>query len=119
MKNVVVRTLLRLYPADWRREYGPELMDMLLARPLTAKVIGDVFFSGLRQRKPDIVREGTMTKIGSIGLAGFSIILANNLRLLVLREPVAHVAWWSTWFPWYAVWLVLVAVGFGRQLARR
>jgi len=119
MKNFVVRTLLCLYPADWRREYGPELTDMLLARPLTAKVIGDVFFSGPRQRKPDIVREETMTKIGSIGLAGFSIILANNLRLLVLKEPIAHVAWWSMWFPWYASWLVLVAVAFRRQLAKR
>jgi hypothetical protein len=60
-----------------------------------------------------------MTKVGFIGLAGFSIILAANLRLLVLGEPVAQVAWWSTWLPWYAVWLVLGAIGFGRQLVKR
>jgi hypothetical protein len=60
-----------------------------------------------------------MTKIGFIGLAGFSIVLANNLRLLLPGEPIAHVAWWSTWFPWYAVWLVLGTIGFGRQMVKR
>jgi hypothetical protein len=52
MKYLVVRTLLRLYPADWRREYGPELMDMLLVRPLTAAIIADVLWNGLRRRLP-------------------------------------------------------------------
>jgi hypothetical protein len=49
MKNWIIRTLLHLYPAKWRREYGAELTDMLLARPLTATIVGDVFRSALWQ----------------------------------------------------------------------
>lgn len=50
MKTWIVRTLLHLYPKAWRREYGPELMDVLLAQPLTAGIVGNVLYSGLRQR---------------------------------------------------------------------
>lgn len=46
----VVMLLLRIYPSSWRSEYGPELTDMLLARPLGANTIADVLWSGLRQR---------------------------------------------------------------------
>jgi hypothetical protein len=49
-KDWLVAALLRLYPATWRREYGDELAGILLARPLSARVIGDVLWSGLRQR---------------------------------------------------------------------
>lgn len=49
LKRLIVTTLVRLYPAAWRREYGPELTDMLLAQPLDARVIGDVLWNGLRQ----------------------------------------------------------------------
>jgi len=50
MKNFIVKTLLHLYPASWRREYGPELMDMLAGRPLTVGIVADVLQNGLRQR---------------------------------------------------------------------
>ena len=50
MKSWIVAALLRLYPSNWRREYGPELRGILLARPLGAGVIGDVICNGLRQR---------------------------------------------------------------------
>ena len=50
MKTLIVRILLHLYPAAWRREYGAELMDMLLARPLTVGVAGDVLIGALQQR---------------------------------------------------------------------
>lgn len=46
----IVTALLWLYPSAWRREYGIELTDILTARPLTAFVIADVAWSGLRQR---------------------------------------------------------------------
>jgi hypothetical protein len=51
-KEWVVAVLLRLYPAPWRSEFGPELTDVLLARPLGSRVIGDVLWNGLRQRAP-------------------------------------------------------------------
>ena len=62
--------------------------------------------------------------MAKIGLIGFSIALALNcFGLLVLRQPAAHffsVAWWSVWFPSYAVWFVLATIGFGqRRLAKR
>ena len=55
VRKIGVRQLLRLYPAAWRKEYGEEMRSMLLAQPLTASVIGDVFLNALRQnlRQPD------------------------------------------------------------------
>ena len=55
LRKIVVRQLLRLYPAAWRKEYGEEMRSMLLAQPLTASVIGDVFLNAMRQnlRRPD------------------------------------------------------------------
>ena len=49
-RPLVVAALLRLYPAAWRSEYGPELTDILRARPLGPRVIADVLWSALRQR---------------------------------------------------------------------
>jgi hypothetical protein len=55
LRKIVVRQLLRLYPAAWRKEYGDEMRSMLLAQPLTASVSGDVFLNAMRQnlRRPD------------------------------------------------------------------
>jgi hypothetical protein len=49
-KQWIVAALLRLYPAAWRSEYGPELQEILLARPLSPRVIGDLTLNALRQR---------------------------------------------------------------------
>jgi hypothetical protein len=46
----IVAALVRLYPAAWRAEYGLELTDILLARPLGPRVIADAAWNGLRQR---------------------------------------------------------------------
>ena len=46
----IVGALLRLYPAAWRSEYGPELTGILLERPLSARVLADVVSNGLWQR---------------------------------------------------------------------
>ena len=46
----IVKALLHLYPAAWRREYGVELSDVLLSQPLGARVIADVLLSALGQR---------------------------------------------------------------------
>jgi hypothetical protein len=49
-KHRIVTVLLRLYPSSWRREYGAELADLLLARPLTTAIVGDVLWNGARHR---------------------------------------------------------------------
>ena len=48
-KQWIVTALLRLYPAAWRAEYGPELTAILLAHPLSPRVIGDVMWNGSKQ----------------------------------------------------------------------
>jgi hypothetical protein len=50
MKRLFIRTLLALYPAAWRREYGLELAEILNAGPLTARSAADVLWNGMRQR---------------------------------------------------------------------
>jgi hypothetical protein len=50
MKSRIIAALLRLYPKAWRKEYGPELVDMLLARSLTAGIAGDVVWNAFKQR---------------------------------------------------------------------
>jgi hypothetical protein len=49
-KEWIIAAVLRVYPAAWRREYGPEFMHLLGARPLSARVVGDVLQNALRQR---------------------------------------------------------------------
>jgi len=44
------RLLLRCYPAEWRRRYGDELLDLLSEDPLTARVVVDVAATGLTLR---------------------------------------------------------------------
>jgi hypothetical protein len=46
----VAEALLRIYPDAWRREYGEEVFDILLSRPLTWRVVADVLRAGLRER---------------------------------------------------------------------
>jgi hypothetical protein len=51
----VVKALLRVYPADWRSEYGPELADLLLVGRLDVRTVRNVLRNGLWQRirRPD------------------------------------------------------------------
>jgi hypothetical protein len=70
LKQRIVTALLRLYPPVWRREYGDELTDVLLTRPLTPSIVGDVIANGawlrLRAAEPSTI----------LGLAGMLVILA-------------------------------------------
>ena len=50
LKSWLVTALVRLYPSHWRAEYGAELEDLLLARPMGVHAIADVVWNGLRQR---------------------------------------------------------------------
>ena len=68
-KQRVVTALLRVYPAAWRAEYGPELTDILLTRPLSLSVIVDVLWSGLGHRA-QAVEPSTI-----LGLASMSVVL--------------------------------------------
>jgi hypothetical protein len=68
-RHRIVTALLALYPAAWRNEYAAELEDILVARPLTSRVVADVVWSALRQRgraaEPSTV----------IGLASMLVVL--------------------------------------------
>jgi hypothetical protein len=72
VKHCIVRTLVFLYPAPWRREYGAELQDLLLARPLGLAAFADVVWSALRQRcratEPATLLGVTMMAIVATGL---------------------------------------------------
>jgi hypothetical protein len=41
IEHLIASRLLRLYPKRWRREYGAELLDVVLARPLTIRAVAD------------------------------------------------------------------------------
>lgn len=49
-KRRIVLALLRVYPKDWRHEYGSELAGLLFRRPLTLPALCDVLVQGVRQR---------------------------------------------------------------------
>jgi hypothetical protein len=80
LRKLLVRQLLRLYPAAWRMEYGEEMRSMLLAQPLTASVIGDVFLNAMRQnlRRPD---PWTIAALCLICWRSFSILLPSIYQL--------------------------------------
>jgi hypothetical protein len=69
IKFRLVRSLLRLYPSIWRNEYGEELKALLLLRPLTAFVIGDVLLNAGRQH----LRRDQPWKICGLFLASVDI----------------------------------------------
>jgi hypothetical protein len=50
MKRGVVRVLVRLYPVAWREEYGQELADLMMARPLSPWALVDVLWSAAREQ---------------------------------------------------------------------
>jgi hypothetical protein len=83
-KARIVAALVRLYPAAWRAEYGPELTIILLARPLTARIIGDVLHNGLQQR----VRLAEPSSL--FGLAFMFTILAGFAWNIVAPPVVRH-----------------------------
>jgi hypothetical protein len=69
-RHTIVRALVGLYPAAWRKEYGAELTDILMARPLSPRVVGDVSWNGLWQRAR------TTAPSTMLGLASMLFVLA-------------------------------------------
>lgn len=48
--RLLIAALLRLYPSEWRAEYGEELETVLSLRPMTPSVVVDVALSAACQR---------------------------------------------------------------------
>ena len=69
IRGSFVATLLRVYPAAWRREYGAEITGVLLACPLGPRVIADVLWNGLRQRARAV------EPCNILGVASMSVVL--------------------------------------------
>lgn len=84
IKHRAVTLLLRLYPSAWRSEYGAELTDMLLARPLGANTIADVLWSGLRQR----IRSVEPATV--LGLLMMLVILGGFFWNIAAPRPYGH-----------------------------
>lgn len=55
MKRRVVAGLVRLYPSRWRAEYGEELAEILLRRPLGFATVVNVVSGALRQHEPWLI----------------------------------------------------------------
>ena len=70
-RSTLARVLMRLYPPAGRAEYGDELNDILLARPLGARVIADVLWNAMVQR----ARAATPSTI--LGASMLVLVLAN------------------------------------------
>lgn len=73
MNRRIVDALMRLYPAAWRKEYGPEFRPLLLALRLRLRTVADVVSNGLRQRlratEPWLIMGVPLALIGAAGLA--------------------------------------------------
>jgi hypothetical protein len=69
-RELVANALLRLYPRSWRNEYGGELTEILLLRPLTARAVCDVAWNGSKER----ARASRPSTI--LGLASMLVIVA-------------------------------------------
>jgi hypothetical protein len=79
----LIWALLRLYPDEWRAEYGEELGTVLSLRPVTLSVVVDVVLSATRQRW----KRDKVWKICGISLFAWTalVICLNN------TGPLSHV----------------------------
>lgn len=80
MKRWIVSALLRIYPAAWRAEYGPELRCLLLARRLGVRTIANVLWNGARQR---LRMAEPWVLLGS----PFALLATLRYALLILAPP--------------------------------
>jgi hypothetical protein len=74
----MIRLLLRLYPAAWRAEYGEELAQIVASKSLTAGVLFNVLWSGLRER----LRQSDPGIF--FGLLLYCFAFTGNLMMIVL-----------------------------------
>jgi hypothetical protein len=76
-KHLIASALLRLYPGRWRREYGAELLDVVLARPITMQAMADLAWNGLRQRGHDAA-PSTILGVASMLVVSSGVVLAGG-----------------------------------------
>ena len=75
LKRRFIDVLLRSYPAEWRREYSAELVDLLTRHTQGVRVVVDVLWSGFQQRMDS--REPAMLLGLSAMLASLGLLVAN------------------------------------------
>lgn len=87
MKSFLVRCLLAVYPSEWRKEYGPELEDLLLRRPLNAASVMDVLRSAatvrLRSLSSIYGRWPLLCALGIVVAFSLSVVLSKPLWVSV------------------------------------
>jgi len=79
--NLLVQLLIRIYPPDWRREYGAELAHVVAQRPLTPNAVFDLVWNGVRQR---------------VHAADPGMLLGIVTMLFVLAGVISNIAGWAT-----------------------
>jgi hypothetical protein len=83
-RHAIARLLVALYPPAWRREYGPELIDILVSRAIAPSVFVDVVRNGLWQR-------GRASHPSTIlGLASVALIVGG-----FMMAPSVHGRQWT------------------------
>ena len=82
----MIRFLLLLYPARWRKEYGMELAEVLRSRSLTPRIAADVSTNAVRQR----IRYAPVWLLAGIVLLTAAILHMALLLLGVLPVQSAH-----------------------------
>jgi hypothetical protein len=89
-KRCIARGLAHLYPAAWRAEYGQELTDLLLSRPLGVRALLNVSLSAVRQQ----LRSGEPWVVVGFPLALWTLaaLLVGAFRF-VRFESVPGAAW--------------------------
>lgn len=109
LKPRIVAALVRLYPAEWRDEYGPELTDMLMADGLDARIIGDVLWNGVLQR----IRTAAPSTL--FGVAVMLAILAALVSNIV-APPVDGRGLTDVLRPSSKTWPTVMVKPFGSEL---
>ena len=87
-RHWIIAALMRLYPASWRNEFGAELQDLLLARPLTFAIACNVLWSGLRQRGR-ATEPATIIGLAMAGIVTDAYVFGSELRCSAIGSPAA------------------------------
>ena len=90
----LVAALLRMFPAEWRAEYGLELSSLLEQDKLTAAVFWNVLLSGLRQR----IRSSS-SWINAGTLLALYFLLGLTVNTVCAMTPGSYSAFWNGYLP--------------------
>jgi hypothetical protein len=93
IRPLIVRAFLRLYPADWRAEYGEELGALLSRGPITPHVFADVVLSATRER---LRREAWKACGAALFVLTALGIFVNNTTPLSHRAYEGYVVLWES-----------------------